>query len=455
MKQLSEKQKPFLTSARIIPIGFLVLILFGTLLLLLPFSTVPGEHTSFLTALFTATTSVCVTGLVVVDTYAHWTLFGKIVILLLIQFGGLGLVAVSSAILLLLGKNVSIRNRVLLRDSFNLDSISGQRRFLFRVVRGVLFVEGLGTLLYLVSFVPRCGFFRGLWYSVFHSVSAFCNAGLDLIGPDSLAPFSNDPWLLSVTMLLIVLGGLGYIVWFDLSNIVRLRIRAHRKHRLSEHTRLVLCLTAGLIVLGAALVSLLEWRNPETLGRLSVPQKILQALFESVTLRTAGFSVLPQQSLREPTALLACFFMFVGGSPVGTAGGVKTVTMFLLFAGAFSYVQNRNETVVCRRTISSDLFRKASAIVLISLSVSLLLTVALLCTEGLPPVDCLFEVFSATGTVGLSRGVTASLSPFGRCIIILGMYLGRIGPISLALFFGRNRTEENRVQHANGQFYVG
>ena len=455
MKRQNEKRKRFFTPARVIPIGFLLLILLGTALLMLPVSTVPGERTPFLTALFTAATSVCVTGLVVVDTCAHWTLFGKIVILLLIQFGGLGLVAVSATILMLLGKSVSIRGQVLLRDSFNMDTISDQSSFLLRVFRGVFLVEGLGAALYAIDFIPRYGPVRGIWFSMFHAVSAFCNAGIDLFGSDSLAPFADNPWVLSVTMLLIVLGGLGFIVWFDLSAILRAQVREHRHRRLSEHSRLVLWLTAGLIAVGTVFVALIEWRNPATLGNLPAGQKLFQSLFQSVTLRTAGFSVLPQQALSEPTAFLSCFLMLIGGSPIGTAGGVKTVTMFVLLASAIAYVQNRQETMLCRRAIAPDLVRKASAIVLFSTVISILLTALLLCTEQLPLIDGMFEVFSATGTVGLSRGVTASLSVIGRWIIIVGMYLGRVGPISLALFFGRDRIGENRVQHANGQFYVG
>ena len=209
-------KKKGLSSSQIIPLGFLIVILVGTVLLLLPVSTAEGESTSFLTALFTATTSVCVTGLVVVDTYLHWTLFGKIVILVLIQIGGLGIIAVSASILLLFRKSFTMRDRALLRDSFDLESIHGVRHFLRRVVTGVFAIEGVGALLYTAAFIPRYGFLKGVWFSVFHSISAFCNAGLDLIGPDSLFEFRNDPYVLTVTMLLIVLGGLGYVVWFDM-----------------------------------------------------------------------------------------------------------------------------------------------------------------------------------------------------------------------------------------------
>ena len=450
----SSKRKPFLTPARIIPIGFLLLIAVGTALLLLPFATVPGKETGFLTALFTATTSVCVTGLVTVTTAGHWTLFGKIVILLLIQLGGLGLVAVASMIVLLLGKSVSIRGQVLLRDTFNRDSIAGQSRFLRRVIRGVLLVEGCGAALYAFAFVPRYGLWRGLWYSVFHAVSAFCNAGIDILGPDSLMPFASDPYVLLVTMALIVLGGVGFVVWFDLLGALRARLHRTRQ-RISPHSRLVLWLTGGLILCGAALTLAGEWNNPLTLGTMPVWQKVLNACFQSVTLRTAGFSTFPQEALSNPVALLSCLFMLIGGSPMGTAGGVKTVTLFLLIADAVSYIQHKDESLVCRRSIHPVLRQKAGAIVLFSLSVSVLFTALLLWSDGIAPLDALYEMFSATATVGLSRGVTPSLSAMGQVLVILGMFLGRIGPISLGLFFGENRIDENRVHHASGQFYVG
>ncbi len=451
-KNAGKRIKLHLGSAQIIPLGFLLLIVLGTLLLLLPFATAPGRETSVLTALFTATTSVCVTGLVVVDTYAHWTLFGKIVILLLIQAGGLGVIAVSSSVLLLLGKSFSIRDRVLLRDSFNLGSISGLIRFLLRVFRGVFLVEGVGSLLYAAAFIPRYGWVRGLWYGVFHAVSAFCNAGIDVLGPDSLIPFADDPLVLSVTMALIVLGGLGFIVWFDLTHAFR---KGRRVRRLGEHTRLVLWTTLALIVSGAALLLPLEWNNPETLGRMPVWQKLLNALFQSVTFRTAGFATVPQTGLTDASALLGCLYMFIGGSPMGTAGGVKTVTFFVLLASTYSYIRNRAETLVFRRRISDPLVRKAAAIVCVSLAVSVLASAALIASDGLTLTDGMYEVFSATATVGLSRGVTPGLSAIGRCIIIICMYLGRIGPISMALFFGQDDAVKNEIQHANGRYYVG
>ena len=453
-------KKRGISSAQIIPVGFFLLILVGTILLSLPFATASGVRAPLLTALFTATTSVCVTGLVVVDTFAYWSLFGKIVILLLIQIGGLGIVAVSSSLFLLLKKSITIRGRAMLRDSFDLDSINGVMRFLRRVILGVFLIEGIGAALYAIAFVPQFGPVRGIWYAVFHAISAFCNAGLDLIGPDSFIPYQSDPYVLIVTMLLIVLGGLGYIVWFDTftaaKDAAKLRGGLRRFfRRLGEHTRLVLCATAALIVLGAGATLLLEMRNPATLGAMPWGRKILNALFQSVTYRTAGFASVPQGGLSDGSVVLGSVLMFIGGSPMGTAGGVKTVTVAVLLLSALSYVRGRADTVVFRRGIAPDLVKKAAAILFFSLMLSLVSTVLLAAVDGVPLTDAMFEVFSATATVGLSRGLTPHLTVFGRILIIICMYLGRIGPISLALFFRTDLSGGKNIRYAQGRYYVG
>ena len=449
-----------LSSAQIIPIGFLALILFGTILLSLPFATASGVRAPLLTALFTATTSVCVTGLVVVDTFAYWSLFGKIVILVLIQAGGLGIVAVSSSLFLLLKRTFTIRNRTLVRDAFDLDSIQDVLRFLRRVMCGVFLIEGIGAVLYAFAFVPEFGFVRGAWYAVFHSISAFCNAGLDLIGPNSFIPYQGSVYVLLVTMTLIVVGGLGYIVWFDAFNTAKDAVK-HRfgiggffRH-LGEHTKLVLCATAILLVFGTVATLLLEFRNPDTLGAMPWGKKLLNAAFQSVTYRTAGFAAVPQGSLSEGSVLFGSAMMFIGGSPMGTAGGVKTVTIAVLLLSASSYVHGRADTVVFRREISGDLVRKAAAILFFSLTLSLLSTMLLVAIDRVPLTDAMFEVFSATGTVGLSRGLTPHLSAFGRILIIVCMYLGRIGPISLALFFRTDLSGGKGIRHAQGRYFVG
>ena len=448
------------TAAQIIPVGFLLLIAVGTILLSLPFATASGKSAPFLTALFTSTTSVCVTGLVVVDTFSYWSLFGKLVILVLIQIGGLGIVAVSSSLFLLLRKAFTIRNRAIVRDSFDLDSLQDVLRFLRKVILGVLIIEGFGAVLYAFAFIPQFGVLRGLWFAVFHSISAFCNAGLDLLGPDSLIPYQSNPYVLLVTMMLIIVGGLGYIVWFDSFTTARVAVRRRFGVRwffrhLGEHTKLVLCITALLIVIGAVGTMALEFRNPATLGAMPWGDRILNAIFQSVTYRTAGFASLPQGAMTEGSALFGSVLMFIGGSPMGTAGGIKTVTIAVLILSAHFFVLSREETVVFRRSIHPSLIRKAAAILFFSLLLSLVSTILLVAAEHVPLSDALFEVFSATGTVGLSRGLTPHLSTFAQSVIILCMYLGRIGPISLALFFRTDLSGGKNIHFAQGRYYVG
>lgn len=449
-----------ITSAQVIPVSFLIVILAGTLLLLLPFSTAEGEHTDFLTALFTSTTSVCVTGLVVVDTYLHWTLFGKIVILILIQLGGLGMISVTSIIMLIAHKKFSLGMTVMLHDSFNLNSLSGLMRFLVRVFKGTLIVEGLGALLYMPVFIPEFGIVKGIWYSIFTSVSAFCNAGIDIIGPDSLIGYNSNPAVMFTTMLMIVMGGLGYIVWFDILSGFRYGIKQRFSlvqiyKRFSEHTKLVLTLTLILIFGGTAVIFLTEYSNPLTIGEMPLGDKILNSVFQSVTFRTAGFASVPQQFLREGTCAFGDILMFIGGSPVGTAGGIKTVTFFAVILNAVSYIRNRNEAVVYNRRFSPDTIRKAAAVMTVSFFVSFVMLFLLMISSDVSLTDGLFEVLSATCTVGLTRGLTPTLGIAGRIIIIISMYLGRIGPISMALFFTSKRNDKNKVKHIAGGFIVG
>lgn len=470
MRPISERSQPEglmpsrasfrLSPVHVIPLSFLLAIAVGTLLLLLPAATAEGAETDFLTALFTSTTSVCVTGLVVVDTYAHWSLFGQIIILILIQLGGLGIVTAVSMLMLFLRRRFSLRSRTLLLDALNLDSRLGLMSFLTRIFKWTLLVEGLGALLYCFAFVPRFGVVKGIWVSLFTSISAFCNAGIDIIGPDSLHGYAGSPLVLGVTMALIVLGGLGYIVWFDVGRCLRDGIRFRYSprqavRRLGEHSRLVLRLTLGLILLGALLIFLAEYRNPDTLGAMSPGEQVLNSLFQSVTFRTAGFYAVPQEKLGAFSCLVGYLWMFIGGSPIGTAGGVKTVTMFLVFANALSYARARKDTTLFRRKISDELMQKAAAIVMISFFTLFVSALLLLAFEPVSMMDGLFEAISAVATVGLSRGLTASLGTAGRIVIIATMYLGRIGPISMALFLARPKPGRNSVTYGEGKFYVG
>lgn len=463
--QYKDKKKEFdiknirISPGQFIPVSFLVTIIIGTILLMLPISTVPGEKTGLITALFTATTSVCVTGLVVVDTYAHWTAFGQAVILVLVQIGGLGVVAVGSMIMLIGKKKFSLADRKLLGDSLNVEKNRGLLSFLIRIFKGVFFVEGAGAILYAFKFVPLLGPIKGVWASIFQSVSAFCNAGMDIVGPNSMIDFRESRYLMYLTMILIVLGGLGFVVWFDVIDGVRDGVKkrfgpARVFERLSEHSKLVLVMTFILLLTGTVGILAAEYNNPETIGNMNLSDKLLNSLFQSVTFRTAGFAAVPQDMLTETSCVIGYVLMFIGGSPVGTAGGVKTVTAFLVFMNAVSYIRGKKENVVFKHRVSEELMRKAAAVVFVSFCAVTVMTL-LLMTRGVNLTDAMYEVVSALATVGLSRSLTPNLDRFGRLIIITSMYLGRIGPISMAIFFTKGSSSQNKIKHSEGTFYVG
>ena len=457
---LEKLRKIKLSSVSLIPLSFLAAILIGTLLLILPVSSADGIRTPFTDALFTATTSVCVTGLVTVDTYSHWSLFGHIVILILIQVGGLGVITVVLTLMHLMRKRFSLSEKLLLRDALNLDSLSDLLEFLGKLVKGTLAAELIGAILYMFAFVPRFGLKQGIWASVFTAVSAFCNAGIDILGPDSLAPYSSSPLVLIVTMILIITGGLGYVVWFDLYSKTKAGIKqshspAQIRKSLSEHTKLVLALTCALILIGTVMIFAVEYNNPQSLGEMSLPLKLLNSLFESVTLRTAGFAAFSQKALTDTSCLTAYFLMFIGGSPIGTAGGVKTTTFFLFILNTVTYIKGKNSAHVYRRSVSGDQMMKATAIVQVSMGTILVLTMLLVTTNPVGIEDGLFEVVSACATVGLTRGVTPVLNTAGKLIITLAMYLGRIGPITMAIFLAGGKKEEPNVHYSEGDFIIG
>ncbi len=449
-----------LSPVQIIPASFFLAIMVGTLILMLPIASAGRHSTDFLTALFTATTSICVTGLVVVDTYAHWSFFGQLVILILVQIGGLGMIAIASTIMLLTRRKFSLTDRILLRDAFNLNSNNNLLSFLINVLKGTFIVEGVGAVLYSFVFIPQFGARKGLWISVFNSVSAFCNAGMDVIGSNSLGNYHNNPLVMIVTILLIILGGLGFVVWFDVIDRTKEGIKKRFSpinviSRLSEHTKLVLYFTLILLVVGTLAFLGLEYNNPGTIGNLSFGGKLANSFFESVTLRTAGFTTFPQENMSNASCIVAYLFMFIGGSPIGTAGGIKTTTFFLLIMNVRSYLKNQDDNVIFHHRVSEDSMRKASAIVFVSLLAVMVLTAVLCIVNPVPLEDAFYEVVSACGTVGLSRGLTASLGTLGRITIVIAMYLGRIGPISLVALFSGNESDLNKIKYSEGIFYVG
>ncbi len=443
-----------LSTTQVILLSFLLVILLGSVLLFLPISHQAGVHVSYIDALFTATSATCVTGLVTLPTVTTWSVFGQIVLLLLIQIGGLGVITIMAGVLLALHRKMQYRDSRLLGDAFNLTSLSGMREFVLRVIVGALTVEGIGALLCLPVFLPDFGA-RGIWVSVFHSVSAFCNAGIDIISAQSLCAYADQPWLTAVTGVLIVLGGLGFIVWWDLLRVWK-QYRGRRAMRhLTLHSKIVLSATAVLILGGALLLLVLEYRNPLTVGDASLWQKVQFSLFQSITTRTAGFATVPQENLTDASALVCLLLMFVGGSPVGTAGGVKTVTLVVLLATAYATVRGRDEVSLFHRTLSRTATRKAVAVVATSFAVVLCATLLLSATTDASALDVLYETVSAGATVGLSRNLTPFLGGFGKAVITVTMYLGRIGPITLATIFWSGHESENAIKNPVEEISVG
>ena len=451
-----EKKKFSLSTTQIILLSFLVAILLGSGLLSLPISSATGEAVPYLDALFTATTSTCVTGLVTLTTVSTWSLFGQIVILLLIQIGGLGIITIMSGLMMLLNRKMGIGDRLLIQDAFNLNTMAGLAKFIKNVLFGTFIVEGIGAVLYMPVFVADFGA-RGIWISIFTAVSAFCNAGIDIIGENSLCNYATNPLINFVTSALIVLGGLGYIVWWDVLRVIRSRTPKNRKvfKHLTLHSKIAITATVGLIFLGALLIFIFEYSNPQTIGNMSLFDKIQVSIFQSVTTRTAGFLSVPQENLTNASSLVSIILMLIGGSPVGTAGGIKTVTVAVLVCSALATIRNRNSSSLFGRRISKESINKALSVVVSFFGICAVSTLLLMATTDAPFLDVIYETVSATATVGLSRSFTPTLNSWGKLIIIATMYFGRVGPISLAVAFSRKNESQNLISEPSEDISIG
>jgi len=453
---MKRKKKFAFSTAQIILLSFLATILVGSALLALPISAADGEAVPYIDALFTATTSTCVTGLVTLPTVSTWSVFGQVVILILIQIGGLGIITIMSGLMMLLNRKMGISDRLLIQDAFNLNTMSGLAKFVKNVLFGTLIIEGIGAILYMFVFIPEFGA-RGIWIAVFTSVSAFCNAGLDVIAENSLCNYAANPLINVVTSSLIVLGGLGYIVWWDVLRVLKSRSPKNRKifRHLTLHSKIAITFTAGLILIGAVFIFVFEYNNPLTIGELSLFDKIQVSFFQSITTRTAGFATIPQENLTNASATLSIILMLVGGSPVGTAGGMKTVTIAVLICSAWATIRNKNGATLFGRRISEDSVKKAVAVAVAFLTICGVSTILLMATSDVSALDAIYEAVSATATVGLSRNLTATLNTFGKIIIIATMYFGRVGPISLAVALGRKNESQNLISEPTEDISIG
>ena len=425
---MKRRKKAKLSNVQIIALGFFIMILLGTGLLMLPISSV--SPASFGDALFTATSASCVTGLVQQDTGTYWTTFGQLVIITLIQIGGLGVMTIATLFLLLLRRRMGLRQREVVVEGISYNQLGGFAPFIRRVLLGTLLMEGLGAALLSIRFVPEMGLGRGIYYGVWHSISAFCNAGFDLMGPcsgpySSFTAYAGDPLVSLTVCALILVGGLGFLVWDDL---VRNKLR-WRRYRLQ--TKVVLTVTAALTLGGGALFFLLERENLGA-GR-PLGEQILSALFDAVTPRTAGFNSTDTAALSPGSLLLTIIFMFIGGSPGSTAGGVKTTTVFVVLLHALSGVRRERSANAFGRSIGDGALKKATSVLYTNLLLALAGAVVICLVQTLPLTDVLFETFSAIGTAGMTTGITRDLLPLSQAVIIFLMYCGRVGSISFAV----------------------
>lgn len=424
---------------KIILIGYLGIIAAATLVLMLPQASKSGTVTSFTDSLFTATSATCVTGLIRFDTFTHWTTLGQIIILILIQIGGLGFMSIALMVMVLTRKKISLSQRSLMQDSISAPELGGIVRMVRFIIKGTVIIEGLGAILLAFYYVPVLGITNGIYMSIFHSISAFCNGGFDLMGSvsdecSSMMSLEANVYVNIVLMILIVLGGLGFFVWSDILN-KRFRIR-----RFSLQTKVVLSMSISLIVLGALSLFITEY-NSGLYGGYPVGTRILSCFFQSVSARTAGMNSCDMSKMSESGVLIMIFLMLIGGSTGSTAGGLKTTTLFVLLASVKSTFRRRKNIEIFGRRLSEDLTRTASCILVSYLVVIFVSTIIISAIEGLPVLTVLFECTSALATVGITLGITGSLGMISKLIIIVLMICGRVGSITILLAFAPDRTD--------------
>jgi len=441
--------------AQVMVIGFGVVILFGGLILNLPIAAKSHKSVGLLNALFTSTSAVCVTGLIVVDTSTYWNEFGQLVIISLIQIGGLGFMTMATMFSLLTGKKINLRERLLIQESLNQRDLSGLVKLTRYIIMMTFAIEGTGALLLSMVFIPKLGLIKGIWYSVFHSISAFCNAGFDLMSPisgeySSLTYFVNNSLINLVICGLIILGGIGFPVILDVIN--------NKKYsKLNVHSKIVINTSAILIAIGFLFIFIVEFNNKESLGGLNMKEKLLSSLFQSVTLRTAGYTTIDLTLLKESTLFLMIILMLIGASPASTGGGLKTTTVATLFLTVKSFILGKEDIEVYQRRISSTTVRKSLGIFFIGVFVALFGTLMLtIVSPGFSLLESAFEVVSAFATVGLSLGGSPTLTAFGKIIIMILMFSGRVGSLTIFIaLLSRSKKTKSKVRYAEGKIIVG
>lgn len=440
---------------QIMVIGFAIVILIGAILLSMPISTQNGESIGFLDALFTSTSAVCVTGLIAVDTSTYWSFFGQLIIITLIQIGGLGFMTVTTLFSLIIKKRINLKERLLIQESLNQIDLSGLVKLTRYILLTTFFIEGTGALLLSTVFIPQFGILNGIWYSIFHAISAFCNAGFDLMGVVS-GPFSSltyyvNNFTITITIsLLIILGGIGFPVILDV-------IRNKKLSKLTIHSKVVLFSTIVLIAFGMLFILLLEYNNPNTLGKLGFGGKILASLFQSITIRTAGFNTIDLAAMRESSIFVMIILMFIGASPASTGGGIKTTTIATLILTVKSFILEKQDIEVCKRRIIETTVKKSLGIFLIGITIVVMGTLIISITDpDFSLLEVEFEVVSAIATVGLSIGGSPNLSVLGKIFIMLFMFMGRVGSLTIFMALASRGVKNNPpIRYPEGKIIVG
>ena len=452
LKRAMKKRRINFSATQIIAMGFAGLILLGAGLLTLPAASRSGVSCGFFPALFTATSATCVTGLVLYDTYTQWSPFGQTVIITLIEIGGLGFMSAASTFVFLLRKRVGLRQKMVIAQALNLNDMDGVVRIQKLVLTGSLTIQGIGAAILFLRFLPEFGFRRALVWGVFHAISAFCNAGFDLFGAlepgQSLIIFNDDPIICLTLITLVTVGGLGFLVWEELARVRKF------KH-FSVYTKLVLLMTGGILLVGTAVILLLEWSNPETFGPMPVWQKVMNAFFQTGTLRTAGFVTVDQAALRDATKAFSILVMFIGGSSGSTAGGLKTVTVLVLLLFIWAKARGKHSVHVFKRNIPQEKAMDAMTITFITVLLSIFGAMLICAASQVSFLDAWYAAVSAICTVGLTAAGTANLGILAQSIIIAFMYFGRVGILTLSLGFLMGDKAKDRFQYADTNLLIG
>ncbi|MCB2300724.1 TrkH family potassium uptake protein [Clostridium tagluense] len=446
------KRKYIYTPVQILALGFAIVIFVGAILLSLPIASQSGKITPFIDCIFTSTSAVCVTGLVTLDTGTYWTYFGKTVIMLLIEIGGLGFMSITTLVFLILGKRITLKGRLIMQEAMNVNSLQGLVKMAKYILIFTFSVEAVGAVLFSTQFIPQFGLAKGIYYSIFHAVSAFCNAGFDLMGNfSSVTAYANNSVIILTISALIAIGGLGFYVWAEVYNYKGLK-------KLSLHSKVVIYTTLVLIVGGAILMYIFEMNNPYTMQGMSFKGKILSSIFASVSPRTAGFNSIPLDKMTMAGKFLTIILMFIGGSPGSTAGGIKTTTAVLLFMTVVSVVRGRDDTEISKKRISKDIVYKAVVITILSLLLVITVTMILSITEqqDIPFEYFLYEATSAFATVGLTLGLTTKLTFVGKIVISLTMYAGRVGLLTIILALAKTKNSKSgTIKYPEGKILIG